>query len=512
MSSTRSRGMLTALVMVFATLLVTGLISYLNVRRLYQHDRLVDHTHEVMSELRNLNAIVADAESGMRGFLVTADPSFLKSHETATIAVPDAVNRLKKLTRDNPRQQATMDQLSRQIARRMEHLSTTIRAMREQGADAGRATVISGEGRAAMNTIRDLTRQMEREESQLLTERQGESTVSYWTAIVTSIITAIIGLLLASIGFMLTSRDLVAREQRVRDLAEINERLEERVRERTEAISVANDALREQVAERERAEKTVRLVAHELERSNRELSQFAAVASHDLQEPLRKIQTFGDRLLSLCHAQLDDQGREYLDRMLVSAARMRALIDGLLEYSRVSSRHQPLAAVDLGTIAREVAGDLEIRLHQAHGQVEVGDLPTIQADPLQMRQLLQNLIGNALKFQRAGVAPHVRVSAQLVAGNLPSNVGPESNSWCELTVEDNGVGFDPAYAPRVFELFQRLHRRDEFEGTGMGLAICKKIVERHGGTIAANSTPGQGSRFVVAFPVAAASPAEGETP
>jgi signal transduction histidine kinase len=364
-----------------------------------------------------------------------------------------------------------------------------------------------------METVRDLIRHMDREESRLLTEQLGESTVSYWTSIVTSIISAIIGLLLTSLGFMLASRDLVAREQRAHELAEMNERLEERVRERTTAISAANDALREQITERERAERAVRLTAHELERSNLELSHFAAVASHDLQEPLRKIQTFGDRLLTLCGARLDDKGRDYVDRMLASAARMRSLIDGLLEYSRVSSRQQPLVAVNLGSIAHDVAGDLEGRLHQAPGHVEIGELPTIQADPIQMRQLLQNLIGNALKFQRAGAVPHVRVSAQCVAGDrMPANAGNEPKRWCELTVEDNGVGFDSAFASRAFELFQRLHGRDEFEGTGMGLAICKKIVDRHGGTIAANSTPGQGSRFVVTLPVAAANSAEGETP
>jgi signal transduction histidine kinase len=122
------------------------------------------------------------------------------------------------------------------------------------------------------------------------------------------------------------------------------------------------------------------------------------------------------------------------------------------------------------------------------------------------------LIGNALKFQRAGATPHVRVTAKLIEAKPPTNGSPDACPWCELTVEDNGVGFDPAYVARVFELFQRLHGRDEYEGTGMGLAICKKIVERHGGAIAADSTPGQGSRFVVALPVAAANSAEGETP
>ena len=162
-----------------------------------------------------------------------------------------------------------------------------------------------------------------------------------------------------------------AREQRSHELKEANERLEERVSERTAAISAANESLRQEVEERQRAEKTVRLVADELKRSNRELEQFAAVASHDLQEPLRKIQAFGDRLYGQIHDQLDDKGRDYLDRILSSAGRMRALIDGLLEFSRVSTRVQPLVQVDLGQVAREVVSDLDGRLQQSGGQVDI---------------------------------------------------------------------------------------------------------------------------------------------
>ena len=166
--------------------------------------------------------------------------------------------------------------------------------------------------------------------------------------------------------------------------------------------------------------------------------------------------------------------------------------------------------VDLGRVASEVVGDLEARLHQSHGQVEIGNLPTINADPLQMRQLFQNLIGNALKFQRKGAPPHVRMSARVVPRAAADNGDSQLGLACELTVEDNGVGFEPAYAQQIFELFQRLHGRDEYEGTGMGLAICKKIAERHGGSITASSTPGQGARFIVVLPLT--HPSHGEMP
>jgi light-regulated signal transduction histidine kinase (bacteriophytochrome) len=243
--------------------------------------------------------------------------------------------------------------------------------------------------------------------------------------------------------------------------------------------------------------------AQELQRSNRELEQFASVASHDLQEPLRKIQAFGDRLSTLCNGQLGERGNDYLQRILASAARMRKLIDDLLTYSRVASKAQPFTAVDLNEIAEEVASDLEGRVQDVNGVIEIDKLPHLEADPTQMRQLFQNLIGNALKFHKPGVPPIVRVSAQTVSSPERSNGEPakESGALCEITIADNGIGFEQVYVDRIFELFQRLHGRDEYQGTGMGLAICRKIVERHSGVITAHSTPGEGSRFTFTLPI-----------
>jgi len=483
-------------------LLVTAALGYLNVRRLYEHDQLVERTHEVISELRLLLGTLADAESATRGFVITADPADLKPYEAAMITVPDTLRRIEQLTHDNPRQQGPLAELGVQIARRLELMRQTIESTREEGPEAGRAIVAKAEGRVARQTASDLIRQLEREEARLLTQRVGEATIRYSTAVVSSLISALLGLALAALGFVWTHREMKAREQRTIELRELNERLEQRVGERTAALTAANDALRDEIAERHRAETTLRLVAQDLERSNRELTHFASVASHDLHEPLRKIQAFGDRLYGQCHDQLNEKGRDYLQRLLASAARMRALIDGLLEYSRVSARKQPLVPVELTRIAREVVADLDARIQQSGGQVQVEELPTIVADPLQMRQLLQNLVGNALKFHRHNTPPQVRVSGSVTSGIVQGDVDSQPGPLCELAVEDNGVGFEPAEAQQIFELFQRLHGRDEYEGTGMGLAICKKIVERHGGRICAASRPGQGSRFLVTLPVA----------
>jgi PAS domain S-box-containing protein len=267
--------------------------------------------------------------------------------------------------------------------------------------------------------------------------------------------------------------DITDRKEAEDGLCRAYEELEARVRERTTELAAANDALR---------------------RSNSELEMFASVASHDLQEPLRKIQAFGDRLQTKFAATLGEQGREYLERMLAAAGRMRTLIDDLLTYSRVTTKAQPFAPVDLARVAREVVSDLEGRVQQTGGRVELGELPTVEADPLQMRQLLQNLAGNALKFHRPAEPPVVRVWGEVTDGPP----GPH----CRLYVKDNGIGFDEVYLDRIFQLFQRLHGRHEYEGTGMGLAICRKIAERHGGSITAHSAPGQGATFVVTLPLA----------
>jgi PAS domain S-box-containing protein len=237
----------------------------------------------------------------------------------------------------------------------------------------------------------------------------------------------------------------------------------------------------------------------ELARSNAELQEFAYIASHDLQEPLRKIQAFGDRLQAQFSQKLGDRGKDYLERMHNAAERMQALINDLLSLSQVTTKAQPFVQVDLNLIVQEVLIDLELTIEQTSGQVEVGQLATIEADPLQIRQLLQNLIGNALKFHRPNIKPVVKVNSQIIKLEQES-VEKVVVRVCQITIEDNGIGFDEKYLDRIFNVFQRLHSRSEYEGTGMGLAICRKVVERHGGSITATSKPGQGATFIVTLP------------
>jgi light-regulated signal transduction histidine kinase (bacteriophytochrome) len=229
-----------------------------------------------------------------------------------------------------------------------------------------------------------------------------------------------------------------------------------------------------------------------LQESNQALQEFASIASHDMQEPLRKVTSFGMRLKERYKDSMGEEGRDYLDRMLSATGRMQALLTSLLEYARVTAKAEPFRDVDLNQVVQEVLYDLEVRIYNTGGVVNVGELPTISADSIQMHQLFQNLIANALKFHREGVKPVVRITSR------PT----DDVDCCEILVEDNGIGFDEQHIDRIFAPFHRLHGRSSgFEGTGMGLAICKKIVERHGGSITARSVPGEGSLFIIDLPV-----------
>jgi len=229
----------------------------------------------------------------------------------------------------------------------------------------------------------------------------------------------------------------------------------------------------------------------ELEQRNRELEQFAYISSHDLQEPLRKIVAFGDRLKARYAAVLDERALDYLERMQSAAGRMQLLISDLLEFSRLTTRTRSFEPVDLRQLVLATISDLEVAIERAGGRIDVGELGTIDADAVQMRQLFQNLIGNALKFRRPGVAPVVRIWGAPAAG------GAGGPAKYEIHVEDSGIGIDPKYSDRIFTIFERLNPREQYEGTGIGLAICKTIAERHGGGIAVRSEPGHGSTFVV---------------
>ena len=242
------------------------------------------------------------------------------------------------------------------------------------------------------------------------------------------------------------------------------------------------------ITERKKAESKIEQYAKALERSNNALQEFASMASHDLQEPLRKIITFGNQLKHI-PGNSDKRSEDYLNRMQQTAARMQTLILDLLRYSQVHTEAKPPRQINLRNIVDEVIEILEKRISETRGTIIIDSLPALHAQDFQMRELFQNLIGNALKYHREGVYPVIKIkSCQM-----------ENQHW-KITVEDNGIGFDEKHKNKIFSPFHRLHGRSAYEGTGMGLAICKKIVDRHRGTITAQSTPEKGSTFIIILP------------
>lgn len=269
------------------------------------------------------------------------------------------------------------------------------------------------------------------------------------------------------------NRDVTQRKKLETKLHNINKQLELKVEKRTMQLSTANKRL---------------------QRSNKELEDFAYIASHDLQEPLRKIQSFGNLIIEET-GNLPEDGKTYLDRILNAASRMRLLIDNLLSYSRVISKALPFQNTDLNEIANSVISDLEVRIKEAKAIIEIDNLPVIEADPLQMRQLFQNIIGNALKYKRKNTAPVVKVYTR---HNKSDTI---SQKVVHICFEDNGIGIEEKYIDRIFTIFERLHSRSEYEGTGIGLAVVRKIIDRHNGSIKVESKLNKGSIFIVTLPV-----------
>ncbi len=269
-----------------------------------------------------------------------------------------------------------------------------------------------------------------------------------------------------------------------------------------QAIDKMAKALQERDAERHQAEQSLSEYAVDLERRNRELQDFANIASHDLQEPLRKIQIFSDLLIRRYLGELDDRACFYLQSMNESASRMQGLLRALLSYSQVTSRGKPFVRTDLNEILQRVVKDLDYQIEQSGAQVEIKSLPRIEADPTQMYQLFQNLVSNALKFHKAGEKPVITVYSQYCDQDEIQAINPDSDEpkICEILVQDKGIGFAERYIDRIFQPFERLHNVGEYEGTGMGLAICRKIVERHNGSITASSVPGEGATFIIQLP------------
>ena len=430
----------------------------------------------VLYELNRLHVLILSAESGQRGFLLTENEEYLAPYADALSELNLQLKSVANIHSELPGQKIKIQTLLDLTQEKLDELTTTVALALSDKERKALRIVLSGNGRMLYRNIRQTFEEIENIESnyrQLLfsklaiTEREAQATF---------IISAITSSLLL-IGMVFLARLNIRIEQQHRlELENQNQILQSKVEERTSEL---------------------KLYSQELKLSNRELEDFAFVASHDLQEPLRKIRAFGDRLQTIYASMLDEKGVDYINRMSNAAERMSDLITDLLGFSRITTRGKDFVAVDLNQTLNTILDDLEISIIESNAKIKCRDLPVINADPSQMYQLFLNLISNAVKFKKADVSPIINIEYHLQQED--SEESPDED-WHVITITDNGIGFEQEYADKIFSPFQRLHSREEYKGTGIGLAVCRRIVERHYGVITACSEPNHGAVFTIKLP------------
>ena len=435
------------------------------------------NTGSILLELDDLHLLVLSAENSQRGFLLTQVEADLAPFTRALSDLSEQIENIQAVKTEIVNQQHHIDELVSLIREKMAELQETVILALDGDAKQAIGLVKRGQGRTLSLQIQRVFKQAinnELSHREMLYKNlhavEQESTITFIISAFTSAF-----LLLGMIA--LARVNLNSQQALQNSLQKQNEDLALKVDERTKELS---------------------LYSEELARSNRELEAFAFVASHDLQEPLRKIRAFGDRINRAYADELGEQGADYLNRMKNAAERMSTLISDLLAFSRVTTRGKDFVDVDLVDIVSGILSDLEIAIAESGADIKVDQLPTIQADPSQMHQLFVNLISNAIKFRHTGQSPKIQISYS--TEEVIDDITNQASTWNIFTLSDNGIGFEQEFADKIFVPFQRLHARSEYKGTGIGLAVCRRIVERHGGTILAQSELGKGTIFTIKMP------------
>jgi signal transduction histidine kinase len=423
------------------------------------------HTHRVIEELKDSLSGLQDVETGERGFLMTGIPKFLEPYNWGKPAVFKHLHTVKTLTEDNPEEQSNVEEAI--------NLAKSKVSCSDSNIEARRRGAVELKDNDSCKTIMDAYRmqiaKMISAENALLAVRtaQLEQTQTVVSALTGTLALLIFGLL--SWVYKITSKAIDDEKVRVKEL------------------NASNLGLQNEIEQRIRTEKALKEATIKLSSSNTDLQQFAYVASHDLQEPLRAVSGFLTLIMSKHKNKLDPETEGWINHAVEGSQRMRSLINDLLVYARVESTGKALANIDCNAALTLAEKDLAVMLAETETELISDNLPHVLGDVGQLGQLLQNLIGNAVKF-RGDKKPVVRIT-----------VSRKDNEWL-FTVKDNGIGFDQEHADRIFVIFQRLQGRDEYKGTGIGLALCKKIVERHGGRIWVESQKGSGSTFFFTIP------------
>jgi signal transduction histidine kinase len=424
------------------------------------------HSANVILKIEELYSEINEMESAQRGYLITHNAIFLKPYKKSERSLLSQISELKEMVKDNPVQQQNVFELGKL----MQHRLTILRENMEDPHPGTDRFLI---GNLAMTRVLLKINVIKDVEENLMKER-AEASIIWANKSTTAVIVSVVFVsLLIALAYMILINEYKVKVDVEKQLLVFQHQLKDKI--------------------------------EKLDESNKELEQFAYVASHDLQEPLRKIITFNDRIHQKFSEQITDEMRDYLQRTTSAANRMRLLIDDLLSYSRVSRNDFEKAPVQLEQVFSIIKDNYEVAIQNRNATfIQHNKLPRVVGDKTQMVQLFQNLISNAIKFTPAEVIPIIDISCKLVDKTklMKESIPPVFDSYYKITIKDNGIGFQDSEAEKIFIIFQRLHGRSEYEGTGIGLSICKKIVENHQGYIKAQSNKEEGgASFSVYLPV-----------
>jgi signal transduction histidine kinase len=463
----------TFLVAIFV-LLVLAFYSFQLFNRQKNETNLVTHTFRVKLKIEEVLSLLKDAETFQRGYLLTNDSSFLKSFEKTLPVIDSSITGLHRFIADNKKQQQDLQEITTMVRYRISILQKVV-SFYGTVVTAERAKTLL-EGKRIMEMIRNRITLFEQYEDKLLLERMNKKAETDKQTLTTISFFALVSLTILIVYFL-----RLRRENKKRLRAEFtSEQLEAKVKERTQEIENMNRQLQSQNAL--------------LERQNEELNSITFVASHDLKEPLRKIEMFTARISREEAAGFSIKSQGYFNSLIKATSRMQKLIDDVLSYAQTNVP-QLWEQTNLNDILQQARDTLHESILEKNAVIHVSKLPTLYAIPQQLEQLFTNLLSNSLKYAKAGTPAVISISATRKVHMAADNTIAES--YWEIDFADNGIGFDPVHSDKIFQIFQRLHSQSEYSGTGIGLAICKKIAENHYGSIRASSTPGTGAVFTV---------------
>jgi signal transduction histidine kinase len=434
-------------ILAITLLIVIGLLGYRSMKKTIISDKWERHSDFILLSLQKLLTLIIDAETGQRGFIITGEQIYLEPYYRSLNLIARQQDTLAVLAGNDTLLSRRLTGIDSLIRMRLNLLQKVIHARQTQGLEGSRRLILSGMGKAVQDDIRSKIAAAQNEEAAQLRQLSVEKARELKNTFVVLTIGSTLSLFLLILIFLL---------------------------------------LRKEISRHQASEKALQKTSSDLERSNKDLEQFSYFVSHDLQEPLRAVVGFLS-YLKRDIASLSEEAQDDINEAVAGARRMQNLIQGLLAYSRVGRKGAPFVPVDLKEAVNDAMANLGAAIAESNAQIAVEELPVVMADKTQMSLLFQNLIGNAIKY-RGRKQPIIRVWARR-----------GDRQWI-ISVSDNGIGFDPIFSDKIFQIFQRLQTREEYTGTGIGLALCKRIVEWHGGRIWVESKPGEGSTFLFTLP------------